>query len=128
MHRRFARRSANKQRLIFALLLLSVLTSGCISARKTPNLEQIFATARASTGKRPVVVIPGILGSELINPKTGEKVWPSAFRTSQEGLPISPNLEANHDADTEGELTAMRKREQYSWGLLQGLWDDQPTK
>jgi hypothetical protein len=39
-----------------------------------------------------------------------------------------PDLEANHDADTEGELTAMRKREQYSWGLLQGLWDDRPKK
>jgi len=44
-----------------------------------------------------VIVIPGILGSELINPKTGEKVWPSAFRTSQEGLPISPDLAANRD-------------------------------
>ena len=109
MHRRFARRSANKQRLIFALLLLSVLTSGCISARKTPNLEQIFATARASTGKRPVVVIPGILGSELINPKTGEKVWPSAFRTSQEGLPISPNLEANHDDLIPGKIVETAK-------------------
>lgn len=44
-----------------------------------------------------MIVIPGILGTELINPKTGETVWPSAFRTSQEGLPISPDLAANHD-------------------------------
>jgi pimeloyl-ACP methyl ester carboxylesterase len=44
-----------------------------------------------------VIVIPGILGTELINSKTGETVWPSAFRTSQEGLPISPNLAANRD-------------------------------
>jgi len=42
-------------------------------------------------------VIPGILGTELINPKTRETVWPSAFRTSQEGLPISPDLTANRD-------------------------------
>jgi len=42
-------------------------------------------------------VIPGILGTELINPKTNETVWPSAFRTSQEGLPISPDLTANRD-------------------------------
>ena len=42
-------------------------------------------------------MIPGILGSELINPKTHETVWPSAFRTSQEGLPISPNLASNRD-------------------------------
>jgi pimeloyl-ACP methyl ester carboxylesterase len=44
-----------------------------------------------------VIVIPGILGTELLNPKTGETVWPSAFRTAQEGLPISPNLAANRD-------------------------------
>jgi len=39
-----------------------------------------------------------------------------------------PDLQANHDADTEGQLSAMRKREQYSWGLLQGLWEDQPRR
>ncbi|HKR15652.1 MAG TPA: hypothetical protein VJT15_26525 [Pyrinomonadaceae bacterium] len=85
------------------------MTSGCISARRTPNLEQIFATARTSTGKRPVVVIPGILGSELINPKTGEQVWPSAFRTSQEGLPISPDLEANRDDLIPGKIVETAK-------------------
>jgi len=51
-----------------------------------------------------VIVIPGILGSELINSKTGDKVWPSAFRTSQEGLPISPNLGANHDDLVPGKI------------------------
>jgi pimeloyl-ACP methyl ester carboxylesterase len=80
-----------------ALVALTLVSAGCISARRTPSLDQIFASARAHTGKRPVIVIPGILGSELINPKTGETVWPSAFRTSQEGLPISPDLEANRD-------------------------------
>src|SRR6185369_6135894 len=57
----------------------------------------IFASARSRTGKRPVIVIPGILGTELINSKTGETVWPSAFRISQEGLPITSDLAANHD-------------------------------
>ncbi|HET6974168.1 MAG TPA: hypothetical protein VFH96_09105 [Pyrinomonadaceae bacterium] len=88
---------AYSRRLIFVLIAVSLVSSGCISARRTPNLEQIFATARARTGKRPVIVIPGILGTELMNPKTGEIVWPSAFRTSQEGLPISPDLAANRD-------------------------------
>jgi pimeloyl-ACP methyl ester carboxylesterase len=109
VNRRFARRSTNKPYLILLVLVLQVVTSGCISARKTPNLEQIFATARTSTGKRPVIVIPGILGSELINPKTGEKVWPSAFRTSEEGLPISPNLEANRDDLVPGKIVETAK-------------------
>jgi len=51
-----------------------------------------------------VIVIPGILGSELINPKTGETVWPSAFRTSQEGLPISPDLASNRDDLVPGKI------------------------
>jgi pimeloyl-ACP methyl ester carboxylesterase len=51
-----------------------------------------------------VIVIPGILGSELINSKTGETVWPSAFRTSQEGLPISPDLASNHDDLVPGKI------------------------
>jgi pimeloyl-ACP methyl ester carboxylesterase len=88
---------------------VSVVSTGCISAKRTPNLERIFTQARASTGKRPVVVIPGILGSELINPKTNEKVWPSAFRTSQEGLPISPNLEANRDDLVSGKIVETAK-------------------
>ena len=81
-----------------------MLSGACISARRTPDLEQIFALARARTGKRPVIVIPGILGSELINSKTGETVWPSAFRTSQEGLPISPDLESNRDDLVPGKI------------------------
>ena len=56
-----------------------------------------------------MIVIPGILGSELINPKTGEKVWPSAFRTSQEGLPISPDLAANRDDLVPGKIIEVVK-------------------
>jgi hypothetical protein len=39
-----------------------------------------------------------------------------------------PNLQEGRDADTQGLLSAMRKREQYSWGLLRGLWQDQPSR
>jgi pimeloyl-ACP methyl ester carboxylesterase len=87
----------HSRRLLLSLIALSLVSNACISARRTPNLEHIFAAARAKTGKRPVIVIPGILGTELINSKTGETVWPSAFRTSQEGLPISADLAANRD-------------------------------
>jgi pimeloyl-ACP methyl ester carboxylesterase len=95
---------ARSRQLLFSLIVLSVVSSACISAHRTPNLEHIFASARAKTGKRPVIVIPGILGTELINPKTGETVWPSAFRTEQEGLPISPDLTANHDDLVPGKI------------------------
>ncbi len=73
--------------------------SGCISPKRTPNLERVFAEARAKTGKRPVIVIPGVLGSRLINSKTGEVVWPSVLRSDDEHsmLPMTPNLAANRD-------------------------------
>ena len=90
--------------MVFSLITLSLLSNACITARRTPNLEHIFASARVKTGKRPVIVIPGILGSELINSKTGETVWPSAFRTSQEGLPISPDLASNRDDLVAGKI------------------------
>ncbi|HEX7330703.1 MAG TPA: hypothetical protein VF290_04340 [Pyrinomonadaceae bacterium] len=92
------------RQILFSLIIVSLVSTGCISARRTPNLEHIFASARSKAGKRPVIVIPGVLGSELINSKTGETVWPSAFRTSQEGLPISPNLAANRDDLVPGKI------------------------
>jgi pimeloyl-ACP methyl ester carboxylesterase len=98
------RSRARSRYLISTLIVVSLVSSACISARRTPNLENIFATARARTGKRPVIVIPGILGSELINPKTHETVWPSAFRTEQEGLPISPDLASNRDDLVPGKI------------------------
>ena len=91
-------------KLVLVLVALSIVSAGCISARRTPNLEDIFASARARTGKRPVIVIPGILGTELINSKTGETVWPSAFRTSHDVLPITPNIEANRDELVPGKI------------------------
>ena len=51
-----------------------------------------------------MIVIPGILGTELINPKTEQTVWPSAFRTADDTLPISPNLEANRDELVPGKI------------------------
>jgi pimeloyl-ACP methyl ester carboxylesterase len=86
------------------LIVFSLAFSGCIAARNTPNLERLFASARSKTGKRPVIVIPGILGSELVNSKTGERVWPSAFRSKEDGLPMSPNLDANRDDLVPGKI------------------------
>ncbi|HEY0545577.1 MAG TPA: hypothetical protein VGC91_09395 [Pyrinomonadaceae bacterium] len=85
--------------LFFYLLPFTfLLLTGC-GAKRTPNLERIFAESRTRTGKRPIIVIPGILGSQLINKDTNEVAWPSAFRVSDNDLrlPISPDLAANRD-------------------------------
>ena len=81
-----------------AFIVLLLLLPGC-GARRTPDLERIFAPARARKDKTPVIVIPGILGSQLMNRRTREVVWPSAFRSSTDGLslPTSPDLASNRD-------------------------------
>jgi len=50
-------------------------------------------------GKMPVIVIPGLLGSELVNKETDETVWFDIARSKDDDLrlPISPNLAANRD-------------------------------
>jgi pimeloyl-ACP methyl ester carboxylesterase len=90
-------RSVRALLLVVVCALAPVLTS--CGARRSPNLGRIFAEARTRTGKRPVIVIPGILGSQLVNAETGEVAWPSAFRASDDGLslPMTPDLAQNRD-------------------------------
>ena len=90
--------------LITLVVALATAGTAC-GARRTPDLGRIFAGARERKGKRPVIVIPGILGSRIVNRKTGEVVWPSAFRSNVDGLslPTTPDLAANRD-----ELVAAR--------------------
>jgi pimeloyl-ACP methyl ester carboxylesterase len=85
--------------LTLAAILITLLSASGCGPRRTPNLGRIFAEARELKGKRPLVVIPGILGSQLVNSRTGEVVWPSAFRSAGDGLslPVSPDLSANKD-------------------------------
>src|SRR5918911_2422482 len=92
-----------KRRALILLFIIHhsafcVLLSSC-GPRRTPDLARIFAATKAQTGKPPLIVIPGILGSQLVNRKTGEVVWPRAFRSDTDGLglPISPDLAANRD-------------------------------
>jgi len=57
-------------------------------------------------GKNPVILIPGIAGSELINQKTGERVWVKATRVKSDDLrlPISTDLAANRDNLVPGDI------------------------
>jgi pimeloyl-ACP methyl ester carboxylesterase len=59
----------------------------------------IWAQAAPSKGKNPIIVIPGIMGSKLVNQKTGEVVWVrlSEAKADDLRLPVSTNLLANRD-------------------------------
>ena len=51
------------------------------------------------TGKAPIIIIPGLTGSDLYNSKTGEEVWFKNHRSKDDDirLPISSNIAANRD-------------------------------
>lgn len=130
--------------ILVALLPLALACVGC-GLRRTPNLERIFSAARERQGKRPVIVIPGVLGSQLVNAQTGEVVWPSVFRSSNDDLdlPISPDLAANRDNLVAVRILDVAKFARYSpevyvyYDLLQALqrfggyregnWDNPPA-
>ncbi len=82
--------------LVFSLLVFSQTNFG-----QTPTPSPLTAPnpKPASKGKMPVIVIPGLLGSELVNKETDETVWFDLARSKTDDLrlPISANLAANRD-------------------------------
>ena len=56
-------------------------------------------TASKQGPKDPVIIIPGITGSDLWNKKTNKEVWVKLIRPKDDDirLPMSPNLAANRD-------------------------------
>lgn len=79
----------SKFRLLPILVCLLVL-SAFVSAQDVAN---------TSKGKTPIIIIPGLTGSDLTNSKTGEEVWFRARRAKDDDLrlPISPVLSRNRD-------------------------------
>ena len=104
----------------------------------------VAALGIAAQGKPPVIVIPGLTGSELVSTKNGSVVWFKVRRSKTDdlSLPISPNLAANRDSlDARDILRTVRlgffkKTDAYA-GLLdsledhgykEGRWDNPPIK
>ena len=64
-------------RIVVALVLL--LLAACAGPR--PDLARLYADETGRADQPPVVVIPGLLGSRLVDTETGEETWPgSAWR------------------------------------------------
>ena len=80
----------NKVRVLVLLILAAFTSDAFAQAPETPVIM---------TGKDPVIIIPGLTGSDLINAKTGEEVWFKAQRAKDDDirLPISPILSRNRD-------------------------------
>ena len=65
-------------------------------------------TAFAERGKRPVIIIPGVTGSQIVSPETGKTVWFSFGFSRDEPddlrLPLSPDLRQNTDSLVAGDI------------------------
>jgi hypothetical protein len=76
-----------------------------IAGKKNEPVKEMAAKAGAEEvkttpkGRLPVVIIPGLIGSELVNSETDEKVWFKLERSADDDLrlPLSPDLKANRD-------------------------------
>ena len=81
-----APRSESSRRAAVAALsmLLAALLAACGPAFKVPELDRLYNEAAQNIGdeRNPVVVIPGILGTRLIDPETGGTVWGAFTRTT----------------------------------------------
>jgi len=75
-----------------------------VAGKKNEPVGETAAKADAEVkmtpkGRLPVIIIPGLIGSELVNKETDEKVWFKLERSSDDDLrlPLSPDLKANRD-------------------------------
>jgi pimeloyl-ACP methyl ester carboxylesterase len=66
--------------------------------QETKKDEKIEPKTTAK-GRLPIIIVPGLIGSELVNKNTGKAAWFDLTRAKEDDLrlPISPNLKANKD-------------------------------
>ncbi len=76
-----------KAKLFLILIVISVFSLN------------LLAQTESQQDRNPIIIIPGIMGSKLVNKKTGETAWVkfSEAKPDDLKLPISANLVANRD-------------------------------
>ena len=84
-------------------MLLCLIASGVSAQDKTASAA---APAAITKGKTPIIIIPGLMGSELVNKNTKETVWFKTSRSKDDDLrlPISPYIERNFDDLVAGDI------------------------
>lgn len=73
---------------------------------KVEKKDGKVVVTNTAKGRLPVIIIPGLIGSELVNKNTNEKVWFDLGRSKNDDLrlPISTNLKANRDNLIAGDI------------------------
>lgn len=84
---------------LMPLALVALLLAGC-AGRAGPDLTALYARAASQPNPPPVIVIPGLMGSTLVDRRSGEELWPGplsqlAFgdhaRLARQGLAWDPD-------------------------------------
>ncbi len=91
----------------FLLLSLAWLLPACASNKQTVDLKSVYDRSAQYHGpdRNPIIVIPGVLGSRLVDDSTGQTVW-GAFRkayadpkTTEGARLISLSLDPENQAE-----------------------------
>jgi pimeloyl-ACP methyl ester carboxylesterase len=53
------------------------LLSGCVSVAQKPDLALLYRSSHLNDNASPIIIIPGLMGTTLVNAK-GEEVWPKS--------------------------------------------------
>ena len=92
------RRPTSQYLAVLIVVVTTIWITGCLSLKPihSPNLKH--QTAAQKDGKPPIIIIPGIMGSVLVNKKTNSEVWPKLNpKDADLILPILPDLKSNRD-------------------------------
>ena len=93
-------------RYIPFLVILLILLSFTQNVFPTGFAQKHSVAKNTRKGRLPVVIIPGLVGSELINRKTRKRVWFSITRSKDDDmrLPVSPAISSNRDDLEAGDI------------------------
>lgn len=101
--------AGSRQSLLVFIGFLTILLCQATFAQNTTDSKgaQVAPTPDNNRkGKEPIIIIPGLIGSELVNKSTDETVWFSLGRSKDDDLrlPVSPNIAANKDNLIAGDI------------------------
>ena len=85
------------QKTLFVIIFSLIFAAGFNLRAQT--FGTAAGTSKTETGKTPIIIIPGLTGSELVNKNDDSVVWFRRERVKGDDLrlPISPDLKKNYD-------------------------------
>ena len=85
---------------------LRALKRSVMIALQVAILLLVSSASLLAQGKNPLILIPGLSGSELVDKKTGEKIWFRAVKSKSEDLrlPISTDISSAKDNVVPGDV------------------------